>query len=787
MVFQRISKLILLFIISFSFQLKAQLNVVSGSGITPQQLVQNVLVGTGVTVSNVKFNGSMAAPASSNQLGSFTTGLTATNLGFSEGLIMATGAITSAINGQTTTAITGPEFTVVPELNQYAGTTIIRDAGVLEFDFIPLSDTIKFRYVFGSREYPGFVCSTFNDIFGFFITGLNPTGPDYLNNNIALIPGTSLPVSINTVNGGISAGSITPCVLTNTQYYHTPIPNITYNGLTTVLTAWALVIPCTSYHLKLEIADLGDNSYDSGVFLEANSFSSPLIAVDTAFSNPVASNHDAIEGCNNISLTFRTPFNVPFPKNILIKSVSGTATQGVDYNALPNMLTIPTGSNSVQMIITPIWDHIFEPTETIVIVYQEASACHPDTLRFKILNYDSLTAVAYGDTTLCFNSKTIGVVTQQGIIPYQYTWSNAAGNTAVVTPTFMSTTQYNITVKDACNKTVTDSVLITVDCDFARAGPDTTICLGGTATLTASGGPVFLWNTGAPTATITVSPTVTTTYIVTVTDVFSDKDSVTVFVSPLPNVIATSAASTICRGDSTTLFASGAQTYLWTANITDFSLNGQQTLANPVISPKLTTTYTLTGTDAYTCVNTASVVVNVSPQPSPHIVAYPNPVSVFEPTVHFYDATSGNNSYFWLLGDGSSSTQPNFYHTFNDKDTGSYLVNVVVMNAFGCIDTANVWVIVRPDATFYIPNSFTPNYDGINDVFKVYGMGILEFEISIYDRWGKMIYTSKNMNEGWDGKIENAMAPDGSYAYIIIYKDITGINHSKSGVISIVR
>lgn len=796
MCFRKIIISFIFFMLGFYFQTQAQLTATAATGITPLQLVQNYLVGTGVTVSNVKFNGSLFAPSVSNQIGYFSTGITATNLGFPSGVIMATGSIASATNGQTTTPISGTELTVVPELDQYAGTSTIRDAAVLEFDFIPVSDTIKFRYVFGSREYPNYVCSMFNDVFGFFITGMNPSGPNYVSKNIALIPGTTLPVSINTVNGGVSAGSATPCILTNTQYYHSPIANITYNGLTTVLTAWALVIPCTSYHMKLAIADLGDNAYDSGVFLEANSFSSPQVTIHPTFSSPTASNQNAIEGCNNMILTFKYPYNVTYPYQIPVISIGGTATNGVDYPLLPNMLTIPTGCDSVRLIISPFYDHISEPTETVKLVFQTSVCGDYDTVIFNIQNYDSLTARAYGDTTLCNDHAPLSIVTQNGVQPYQYFWSNGAGNTAVVNPSLTATTLFHITVRDACYNTATDSVLVIIDCNFARAGPDTTICMGGIAKLHASmdttvyhssGIPSFLWNTGDTTAIIHVNPTVTTTYIVTVSDIFTDKDTVTVFVIPLPVITATTATPTICFGDSTTLHASGGLSYFWTSDINDFSLTGKQTLANPFVSPILTTNYTVKGTDINSCSNTASIVIHISPSPNPQIVVYPNPVSVFDPTVHIFDATNGNNSYIWFFGDGTNSTQTNVYHTYNDQDTGRYLVTVIASNAYGCIDTAEVWVIVRPDCTFYVPNSFSPNGDGKNDIFKVYGMGILEFEINIYDRWGKLIYSSSDMNMGWDGKIKGDMAPDGTYAYMIIYKDNTGIRHTKSGAISILR
>ncbi|MFZ4411554.1 MAG: choice-of-anchor L domain-containing protein [Bacteroidales bacterium] len=797
---QKITISFIFFMLGFYIQTQAQLVVTAATGISPLQLVQNTLVGTGVTVSNVKFNSSFGLIAS-NQIGSFAA--TATNLGFTSGLILASGGVSGAvgpnISGSTTTPFTGTAITD-PQLQALVPTYTVNDAAVLEFDFIPVSDTIKFRYVFASEEYPEFVCSTFNDVFGFFITGMNPSGPAYVNKNIALIPGTTFPVTINSLNSGSPGAGYLASGCSSLAYSAFYVNNsgvsIQYDGFTTILTAWALVIPCTSYHMKLAVADCGDQAYDSGVFLEANSFSSPLVTIHPTFSSPTASVQNAIEGCNNMILTFKYPYNVTYPYQIPVISVGGTATNGVDYPLLPNTLTIPTGCDSVRLIISPIYDHISEGMETVKLVFQTSVCGDYDTVIFNIQNYDSLTARAYGDTTLCNDHAQLSIVTQNGVQPYQYFWSNAAGNTAVVNPSLTATTLFHITVRDACYNTATDSVLVVIDCNFARAGPDTTICLGGSAKLHASmdttvyhssGIPSFLWNTGDTTAIVYVNPTVTTTYIVTVSDIFSDKDTVTVFVIPLPVVTATTAVPTICFGDSTMLHASGAVSYFWTSDINDFSLTGKQTLINPVVSPMLTTSYTVKGTDINSCSNTASIVIHISPSPNPQIVAYPNPVSVFDPTVHIFDATNGNNSYIWFFGDGTNSTQTNVYHTYNDQDTGRYLVTVIASNAYGCVDTAEVWVIVRPDCTFYVPNSFTPNGDGLNDIFKVYGMGILEFEINIHDRWGKLIYTSTDMSLGWDGKINGEMSPDGAYAYMIIYKDNTGIRHTKSGTISIVH
>ena len=169
--------------------------IVTPAAVPPQQLVQNILCGTGVSVTNVTFNGSATGKSGGvywNNFGSFTTGSTPTNLGFNSGLILASGGVAGAVGPNNSTMYTMAVVPSTPDMSDPdlltlvpSGTTL-HDAAILEFDFIPLSDTIKFRYVFGSEEYPEFV-GEFDDVFGFFISGLNPSGPSYVKQNIALI------------------------------------------------------------------------------------------------------------------------------------------------------------------------------------------------------------------------------------------------------------------------------------------------------------------------------------------------------------------------------------------------------------------------------------------------------------------------------------------------------------------------------------------------------------------------------------------------------------------------
>lgn len=655
----------------------AQLTV--STAMTPQQLVQNVLVGTGVTVSNITYSGA------NGSIGRFSTGTNPTNLGFSSGIIMSTGLV----NG--TPAIGSPAGQFAsnnnnggsdPQLQSLVPSNTIYDASVLQFDFVPLSDTIKFRYVFGSEEYPEFVNTSYNDVFGFFVTGPNPAGGSFNNYNIARIPNTATPVSINNVNNGTANAG--PC--TNCAYYvnNATGTTIVYDGFTTILTAWCRVIPCMTYHLKLAIGDAGDHIYDSGVFLEANSFSAPSVTVNTTYSSPNVSTTTAVEGCNNAIINFSLPNIQTVPYGISY-AIAGTATNGIDYTAITNSILIPAGQSSVNLVIAPIMDGIVEPTETVMLLVQtNLCTTDADTVIVNILNNNPLSAISSNDTMICGDTINIWVQASGGITPYTYLWDNGLGtsSTATVSPTVNTT--YNVTVTDLCGSTITENVVITIGGTFANAGPDVAICSGESTTLTASGGSVFLWSTGATSASITVSPATTTTYMVTVTAACESVDSVTVTVNPLPIINATATPSSILIGSSSDICAQGGNTYSWTSNPPDATLTGQETNPCATVLPTVTTNYVVIGTDSNGCQNTASTTVTIL-LITPVVNFWGDPLTGCVPLqVNFYDnsdSTSSGSTYYWDFGNGTFSYDQNPVAYYDHH--GSYSVSLRVINPGG--------------------------------------------------------------------------------------------------------
>jgi len=359
--------------------------LVVNSTLTAQQLVEDHFIGSGVEVSNVTLGGQTSIA----QLGQFTN--SNSNLALSNGIMLTTGwAQDMSISNQNFNSsfssagincpggVQGLCLAGDADLQAIVGTSTF-DAAVLEFDFIPLSDTIRFRYAFASEEYNEYTCSQFNDIFAFLLNG-----PGYNNVNIAKIPNTNLDVRINTVNNGFVGinGSVSNCTGGNgsLNFSNLFVDNwggnfIQFDGLTTVFEAFAIVQPCQSYHIKLAIADVIDGALDSGVFLEGNSFSSNVL--DVALATP---NDDSIvvEGCNTGTVRLSFEHKVNTAKNISY-NILGTATNGVDYQFLSGTATIQNGQNSTTIDIIPILDNQNEGSETIILEIQKAP-CLLDTV-----------------------------------------------------------------------------------------------------------------------------------------------------------------------------------------------------------------------------------------------------------------------------------------------------------------------------------------------------------------------------------------------------------------------
>ncbi len=368
---------------------------------TPDNLITNVFLGEGVEVLNVNFEGDPKA------IGFFKNGTNA--VGLNRGIIMTTGSAATQSAGLLGADATGGEFasndntsnTNDPDLAIIANGAIF-DATKFTITFIPIADTLRFRYVFASEEYPEFACSDFNDVFGFFISGPGINGP-FQNNgeNIALIPGTAQPVAINNIHPQNGAS----CPPKFQQFYNdnnaTALQPV-YDGILDVFIAEAVVIPCETYTIKLMITDVGDDIFDSGVFLEAKSFGTGTLEV---VATTVSLDGSIAEDCGQGTLTFSLP-NPALTDFPIDYTIIGTAENGVDYEFIPSYLFIPAGERSVSVPLIAIEDSLVEPLETIGIDVQR-DICNRDTIfafiRDKIIIPPELgpdTLICRGDSVL---------------------------------------------------------------------------------------------------------------------------------------------------------------------------------------------------------------------------------------------------------------------------------------------------------------------------------------------------------------------------------------------------
>ena len=666
----------------------AQLNIDTTS--TPQQLVQNILIGNGVTASNITYTGS------SLSIGEFSNG-DSTNIGLDAGILLSTGRVVDAVgpndsdNTQYNT-LGGSD----PQLQALVPGDTIFDAVALEFDFVPMSDTIRFQYVFASEEYEEWVGSGYNDVFGFFVTGLNPSGGNYTNENLAVLPGTNTAVSVNTINNGAFGNG--PC--TNCSYYinNAGGTTIEYDGFTVVMTSWIVVTPCTSYHIKLAIGDAGDPSYDSGVFLKKNSFSSAILHIKTDYTT-TGINQTAVEACNNAVVSMELDYPSPYNR-VVHYTIGGTAQNGVDYQLIPDSILIPQGVDSVGINIIPIIDGITEGTEHIQLIV-ETSSCSQDTIIVPISDYDSVN-VDISSTYNAFcngQSSSLTATAASGFSPYSYLWSNAdTNNITNVVPT--ANTIYSVQVTDACGVVAVDTMPIIVyqpPVISATVLP-TAVCKGDSSNLEVSGANIYSWNpTGNLSSTtgdsIFAWPNSSTTYSVIGTDNHGCKDTtqVSLTIKPLPNIQSAPNQIAICKGDSINLSANGGTSYLWqpTSSLSD------STLVVVNAKPDVTTTYILKGTGSNGCHNfdTSVVIVNNLP----NVVVTPISPSLCEGESKELIAV-GASSYLWTPSTGLSNTTADTV-TANPSTTTTYLVKGTDANSCENIDTVTLTVYQNPTVT----------------------------------------------------------------------------------------
>ncbi len=516
----------------------------------------------------------------------------------------------------------------------------------------------------------------------------------------------------------------------------------------------------------LTIIDANNCIYQDTVFVPAPE---PPIITSTSFTPPLC--NGGKDGIASVSHNYGTPplYYQWYPGGIQDSIVNG----------------ISAGTYTVNLI-----DYFGCLTSTVLTVTEPLPIG---------LNVSPDQVICYG-TTATLNASAFN-----GVSPYQYFWDSSSGLTGAGphTVTLTATTQYTVFAVDANGcKSVNKVVAVTVKPPLLAKGTNVTLCADKSFTLepiiTSPGnnGPyTYQWSNGPTTFSSVITADINNnpaTYSVTISDGCSNPDAIAVFtvnVLPRPNGYFISDLQKGCpplNVQFTALSGDTTDQYYWHLG------DGTNLAGNNILHQYIgvgTYTIGLEITNQYGCRRDTVIpdYIEVFPQPHADFEPFPSVVSYEDPLVNFSNLSSGNDFNEWNFGDMYSANNisyeinPSHYYEL----AGEYQVYLKVKNVYGCMDVIMKKIKVDPIYHIYIPDVFTPDGNGINDVFNVKGIGISEqgFKMLIFDRWGELVYQTDNLYKGWDGSVKNNnnKSKQDVYVYKIYTQDLKGNKYEYTG------
>ncbi len=461
------------------------------------------------------------------------------------------------------------------------------------------------------------------------------------------------------------------------------------------------------------------------------------------------------------------------------------------WNTTPKQTTYDASKLSAGLYTVDILDAHNCPVSKQVIITQPTPVITQATAPDSVCSGTTVTITASGSG---------------GNGTYSYAWSTGSGSIATQNVTPTNTTTYTVTAVDGngCKGTPATVTINTWNLGPANVSvtPPQSVCYGDTVTLYAnvtnsnSGNVNIHWSNGfngsGPFKLVLPNDT---TFTVNVTNQCgsSVNKTITVKVNPLPTIRIPVQTGASCGGTTFTyddsLAANIGDNYMW--NFGDGTTGNTNPISHSYTQSG-TYTVSVTITSKTGCKNTSEAPANVTVYPTAkaHFIADPKVAPISEPTISFIDGSINTNSWAWNFGDGNSipySRERNTAHTY--ADTGSYIVHLFTNNPYGCADTAIDTVRIVPEFTFYVPNAFSPNGDGKNETFTGKGIGIIEYDMVIYDRWGMFLFETHDLYKGWDGTVNggNKISQEDTYVYMIKLKDIFKKNHSYIGSVTLIK
>lgn len=406
------------------------------------------------------------------------------------------------------------------------------------------------------------------------------------------------------------------------------------------------------------------------------------------------------------------------------------------------------------------------------------------------------------DFTLC--NGQIGTIYANvigGTGSMNYYWNGVLGTSSIqISPT--TETNYSVYVVDAngCTSNISSTnVNITPAVQIEAFASPNAICPGEPVAINVNitqgaGAPyIITYDGNIVTLPLTIYPAQTGSYIITVEDncgsIASDDIPITVYQNIPVSFISdtTNGCEPLTVNFNPIPDVAGYQ-YFWNFNDggnsqISFDSHPEHTFNDGIYDVILTVT------DNNGCISTNTLYdfINVYPLPHSAFTTNQNMASDIKPEIIFYNLSQGAIEYIWAFADGDSSSIVNPIHSFYGY--GDFNITLIAFSNHGCPDTSSLIITIYEECSFYAPTAFSPDYDNINDYFRVFGKCITDnFKLYIYDRWGEVIWEGNDINDMWDGRAKNhIIVPMGVYSWLCTYTEKNGLYKVKSGIVTVIR
>ncbi|MFA8450079.1 MAG: choice-of-anchor L domain-containing protein [Bacteroidales bacterium] len=827
-------------------------------------------------VSNISFKGD---PES---IGRFVYG---DSIGFSRGIVLSTGYVKDVVGPNLSSNTGGKSDTkgIMDEDCNILSGEITNDAVVVEFDFVPVGDFIQFEYLWASEEYNKYVPKkgsdkVYNDVFGFFVSGQGIKGGfSYSSENIAKIPNTDKDVGIRNIHCGMQENFRLPppmvgpnCELLKWNNHFQDNKDggsfCEFNAYTVPFKAFKKVERCQKYHLKMALADAKDSSWDSGVFLKAESFFLGNVVVIPEVTNKKIDN-DVIFNCNEVALKFQLPFPAKSDYKIPI-FYGGDAEVGYDVEK-DNMIycldtiIIPANKTEAKTIVKAKNNEFIKEKKELQVIYQTplCGNSQRDTVWVDIKRNTPLKVIHSNDTIFsdCKEEIICKAEVSGGHNPINIVWDffGEKKNTNTISFTAQKSGSIILTVEDVCFNNYRDTTYLKLDDLFLEMYPNISeACYGDEICFEIqTNGIDSKWNNGFEGKKNTIkiiSDTIVSCHVKNKCDEWISK-SMKIKVIKEPKIDAGEDVE-ICEGESILLKGIGGENVAWYLDNQELSLNHdffftplnscsliftandkciQYDTLNIKVKPNLiveideniiehcipakiklasrqskdiayncrwfvenellSTSYVFEGvfyeegeysfkliadSDGY-CSDTIDLSDLIELSVPPEVEIYCDNESFYKGGEYTFSALPelNNVDYQWsvdkiVLGKGAK-----YNHFFKSKENVKLML--IASNNYGCSTKDSLIVEVENSEDYiFIPNAFSPNGDHINDVFSIESNGIKSVECRIFNRWGRQVFYSEELDFSWDGSFCSKKLAPGEF--VVKINIITNSNRARS-------